>query len=61
MKENLRELPSEDPDMEDKHILSLLQEQGELVVKNFLEDPGVEDVVETSRETQEAVVLVFDL
>ena len=50
-KENWQELPSRDPDFGVKLRVCLLQEQGELG-RNFLEDPDVEDIIETSRETQ---------
>ena len=54
MKDNLRELPSKDPDVKDKLRLSLLQEQGELEKELSCEDQGVEDVVETSsRDTED--------
>ena len=53
----MHELPSEDPDMKDKPRVCLLQEQGELG-RNFLEDPGMEEVIETSRDTQMTLVLV---
>ena len=59
MKENLRELPSEDPDVKDKPRVCLLQEQGDLDEELPCEDPGMEDVMETSRETQMTIVLVL--
>ena len=56
----MRELPSRDPDIRVKLRVCLLQEQGELG-RNFLEDPGMEDVIETSREQRDTADLDLDL
>ena len=45
------ELPSEDPDVENKLLDKLDPEQGDFD-RDFLEDPGVEDVIETSRDAE---------
>ena len=46
-----------DPEVEDKLKVSLFLVQGELS-QNFLEDPGVEDVVDFQRDTETSVLLV---
>ena len=45
------ELPSQDQDMENKLLDELDPEQGDFD-RDFLEDPGVEDVIETSRDAE---------